>query len=142
MNRRELLETLRKEGIRDDAYNLDGGYADETLTLSEANGRWCIYYCEHGTETGKKEFATETEACGYLLNELRRHSSARLNAPSMTLQELFEILRKERIREVRGRWFVSWTDPLMESKETECATEAEACEYLWTKMTNNPATQE
>lgn len=139
MKRQELLQTLRREGIRDDAYNLDGVSLDETLKLGEADGRWCVHYSERGMETGRKEFATESEACAYLLNILSEDPTVRSNAPKMTPQKLFEILRKERIREANGHWFVAWTDPPLESKETEFATEAEAHEYLWPKMTNNPA---
>ena len=116
MNRQELLETLGREGIRDDAYNLEGVSVDETLTLGEADGRWFVYYSERGMETGKKEFATETEACAYLLNILREDPTVRINAPKMTPQKLFEILRKERIREASGRWFVAWTDPPRRAK--------------------------
>ena len=76
MSKHELRETLRREGVRDDAYNLDGGYADETLTLDEANGHWFVYYCERGTRTGPTEFATEAEACVYLLNKLRKDPTA------------------------------------------------------------------
>jgi hypothetical protein len=76
MNRQELRELLRNECIREDAYDLNGGHLSETYTLSEAYGRWFVYYSEHGLESGKKEFTSETDACEYLLNKLKRDPTA------------------------------------------------------------------
>jgi len=76
MNRQELREALRGEQIRDDVYDLYGGHLPETLTLSEANGKWFVYYSEQGLESGKKEFVSETEACEYLLNKLKKDPTA------------------------------------------------------------------
>ena len=76
MNRQELREALRGERIRDDAYDLDGGHLPEKYTLGEANGKWFVYYSERGLESGRKEFASETEACEYLLNKLKKDPTA------------------------------------------------------------------
>jgi hypothetical protein len=46
MNKQDLLEALRKEGVRDDAYDLSGGHLSEVLTLAEAYGKWFVYYSE------------------------------------------------------------------------------------------------
>ena len=82
MNRKELEEILLKELIRSDAYNLNGGYEDESLTLSiEAGGRWSVYYCERGSKSNRQEFPTESEACEYLLGKLRRDPTTRLTPP-------------------------------------------------------------
>jgi len=78
MNRQDLREALHKEGIREDAYDLSGGHSPEVYTLTEACGRWFVYYSEKGLESGKKEFTTETEACEYFLNELRNDPTAHL----------------------------------------------------------------
>jgi hypothetical protein len=77
MNRDQLRRTLREEGIRDDAYDLTGGHYSETYTLSEANGRWFVYYSERGLESNKKEFSSETAACEYLLEQLRMDPTTR-----------------------------------------------------------------
>jgi hypothetical protein len=76
LNRQELREALRRERIREDAYDLDGGHLLETYTLGEANDKWFVYYSERGLESGKKEFASETEACEYLLNKLKNDPTA------------------------------------------------------------------
>ena len=78
MNRQELRDALREERIRDDAYDLDGGHLPETYTLSEAHGKWFVYYSERGLEGGKKEFASETEACEYLLNKLKKDPTSQV----------------------------------------------------------------
>jgi hypothetical protein len=78
MNRQELREKLRKEGIRDDSYDLSGGHLSEALTLAEVYGRWFVYYSEKGLESGKKEFAIETEACEYLLKKLKSDPTAHI----------------------------------------------------------------
>jgi len=134
MNKQQLREILSKECIRDDVYDLDGGHPDEVYTLHEQNGCWLVYYSERGLKSEKKEFGTESEACEYLLNKLREDPTTRGDAPVMTPQKLFEILRKERIREANGRWFVFWTASPLEGKETEFATEADAVAYLRNKL--------
>jgi hypothetical protein len=76
MNRIELLRALRRERIREDTFDLNGGHLPETYTLAEAHGSWFVYYSERGLESGKKEFATESDACEYLLNKLRDDPTA------------------------------------------------------------------
>ena len=76
MNRQELREALRSECIRDDAYDLNGGHLPEKYTLGEADGKWFVYYSERGLESGKQEFASETDACTYLLNKLKKDPTA------------------------------------------------------------------
>jgi hypothetical protein len=77
MTKSELQKILRSEYIRQDAYDLDGGHRTETYTLGEAQGRWFVYYSERGLESGRKDFATESEACEYFLNWLRRDPTVR-----------------------------------------------------------------
>jgi hypothetical protein len=77
VNRQQLQAALREENIRDDAYDLNGGHMSETLTLSERDGRWVVYYSERGLESGKREFATESEACQNLLSRLRNDPTTR-----------------------------------------------------------------
>lgn len=77
MNKEELVRILREEGIRDDVYYLYGGLPPEKLTLSEVFGKWYVYYSERGLETNKREFATESEACTFMLRQLRRDPSSK-----------------------------------------------------------------
>lgn len=46
MNKQQLREKLRTKGIREDAYDLDGGHLPETYTLGGANSAWFVYYSE------------------------------------------------------------------------------------------------
>jgi hypothetical protein len=62
MNKEELLQVLRKEGIRKDGFDLNGKHLPETYTLPESYGRWIVYYSEKGLQSNKKEFATESHA--------------------------------------------------------------------------------
>lgn len=78
MNKEELRQALRKEAIREDAFDLDGGHLSETYTLSESYGRWFVYYSEKDLESGKKEFASQAQACEYLLNLLRNDPTTRV----------------------------------------------------------------
>jgi len=81
VNRQDLLEILREELIRDDAYDLEGGHVPEVYTLGEAHGRWFVYYSERGLETGRRDFASESEACQYLLEVLRKDPTTRAGTP-------------------------------------------------------------
>ena len=78
MDKETLLQALRKEGIREDAFDLDGRHLSETYTLSESYGRWFVYYSERGVESGRKEFATQSQACEYLLNLLKNDPTTRM----------------------------------------------------------------
>jgi len=71
MNPQELQSVLRAEGIRSDAYDLEGGHPNERYVLSVHDVGWSVYYSEKGLETGLKQFSSEEEACEYLLKLLR-----------------------------------------------------------------------
>lgn len=77
MNKQLLREILQRDGFRENCYDLEGGLLPERLTLGDEAGRWCVYYSERGLQSGKRYFATESEACEYLLNELRDEPSAK-----------------------------------------------------------------
>jgi hypothetical protein len=77
VNRQQLQATLREQNIRDNAYDLNGGHMPETYTLSERDDRWVVYYSERGLESGKREFATESEACQNLLNQIMNDPTTR-----------------------------------------------------------------
>jgi hypothetical protein len=76
MNRQELEQILRADGIRRDAYSLDGGLPPERFCLTSEGGGWVVYYSERGIRSGLMQFGTEAAACQYLLNELRNDPSA------------------------------------------------------------------
>lgn len=77
MNKKDLRKILDREGFRPDCYDLDGGLLPERLTLANEGSRWAVYYSERGEQTGKRHFDTESEACEYLLEELRDEPSAK-----------------------------------------------------------------
>lgn len=73
MNREELKERLDHERISEHAYCLDGNQrmtGEEYVLLQEADKTWAVFYSERGLRTGLLSFATESEACEYLLAEL------------------------------------------------------------------------
>ena len=70
MNRIQLRELAQKEGIRDDAYSLDGGLPSERYVLELTKGGWHVYYSERGLRTGLQKFETEAEACERLFEML------------------------------------------------------------------------
>ena len=71
MNRQELRKLLEAEGIRSNAYDLDGGNPNERYVLSGSDTSWSVYYSERGLESGWRPFASEETACEYLLKLLR-----------------------------------------------------------------------
>lgn len=77
MNRAELRETLDADGIRPDAYSLEGGLYEDRLCIDEDYGVWEVYYVERGKRWNQRRFDTEDEACRYLLDLLRQDRSAR-----------------------------------------------------------------
>jgi len=75
MNRQQLKLILECEGIRTDAYDLDGGHESEQYVLRETHGLWSVFYSERGIESGTRTFAVESDACEYLLQLLREDVS-------------------------------------------------------------------
>jgi hypothetical protein len=81
VNRDELLDILRIEGIRDDSYSLDGGLRDDRLTIDRIGDMWIVYYSERGKRWDERSFTDEDSACQYLLQLLR--SDRRERAPGI-----------------------------------------------------------
>jgi hypothetical protein len=71
MNKQMLQQLLDEEGIRRDCYDLAGGMPPEKYVLAKEGNMWSVYYSEHGLQSNKRQFATEDEACAYLLELLR-----------------------------------------------------------------------
>ena len=73
MNRAELKTLLDAEQIKENTYSLVARNfdPDEAICLRQENESWVVYYSERGLQTGNEFFKTESEACIYLLEELR-----------------------------------------------------------------------
>lgn len=71
LNREQLRETLRAEGINPHAYDLHGSHAGEQYVMDNRPGAWVVFYSERGSESALREFVNENEACEYLLKLLR-----------------------------------------------------------------------
>lgn len=72
MNTSELQVLLNREEFNPGVYDLSGGHLSERLTIAHQAPVWCVYYSERGLETGKRTFATESEACDYFLAKMRK----------------------------------------------------------------------
>lgn len=70
MNRLKLKALLDAEGVRTDAYSIDGLERDESLCLKVAAGGWVVFYSERGLRSGEKLFETEDDACNFLAMHL------------------------------------------------------------------------
>lgn len=77
MNRDKVREVARAEGIRPDAYSLDGGDHEDRYVLAIETGGWSVYFVERGERTDVTHFETEEEACDHLLSLLLRDSTTR-----------------------------------------------------------------
>ncbi len=67
LTKAELEQILEREGIREDAYSLEGGLRDERYCLDHASPEvWTVYHSERGACTQERSFNSESEACTYL----------------------------------------------------------------------------
>ena len=72
MTKFDLQRELIKEGIRPDACSLEGGMPNDAYCLDENGGEWSIYYSERGSRQGLKLFSSESAACAYFLDLLKK----------------------------------------------------------------------
>lgn len=70
MNTKELKAELDRLGVPQRVYSLTG-WRDERLCLEFRQDMWHIFYVERGAERSMREFRTEDEACGFMLEELK-----------------------------------------------------------------------
>jgi hypothetical protein len=78
MTRETLEQILRREGVRQDAYSLEGGLPDERYCLDHSSQEtWTVYYSERGLRTGERRFESEADACEYLLDLILRDPTTR-----------------------------------------------------------------
>lgn len=76
MTRDDLVETMKREGIRADMLCLSASTPSECFVLRWNNGVWETFYAERGLETGLCAHPTEDEACRALLGEMRGYTAA------------------------------------------------------------------
>jgi len=77
MKKNELRSILITKGISRSYYSLDGGLPNEKLCLDYENGKWVVYYSEHGIRTGIQYFNNEDDACDYLLDAIEQSASGK-----------------------------------------------------------------
>ena len=67
MTRAELKTRLRKEGVRETAFDLDGLQLDEVYCLDAAPTGWTVNYRERGIRRDEHVLDSEDEACQFVL---------------------------------------------------------------------------
>ncbi len=77
MNRTDLQQRLREEGIDELSYSLDGGFPSERYVLSYEGNVWLVYYSERGQMTNLRTFQTESDACLHLLQQILSDRTAK-----------------------------------------------------------------
>ncbi len=67
---------LNEFRVPEDLYSIRvGGLPNEKLCIVKED-KWQIYYSERGRKTGLKEFKSESEACEYFLEKMKRYAKA------------------------------------------------------------------
>ena len=75
----ELKDILEREQFIPSTYSLTGGRHQDAYCLSNEDGAWLVYYSEHGEESGRVSFGSESEACEYLLQKMRKDPGTKRN---------------------------------------------------------------
>lgn len=71
MDKKEFVKLAKKKGIPNFLYNLEGtGRNDERFCIVTDNGKWNVFYADHGHRTIDKYFDTEDEALRFMLDTL------------------------------------------------------------------------
>lgn len=109
MNRVELQEALDAEEVHPRAYYIvgisKGGFQGHgELVLDRDGSRWVIYTTERGEDFDHEYFATEDEACQYVLATLREDKERSI--PYAITREEEE--RARRIQERQGAQYEEW----------------------------------
>jgi len=80
MNLNELKEKLDKELINPNCFDLSGGLPDEKYCINKYPWeQWGVYYAERGNKNDEKLFDSESKACLYLYELLKKDPTTRLN---------------------------------------------------------------
>ena len=75
MTEEELKKQLDAIGVPDDLYSLlIGGFQNEAYCLIKNEDGWEVYYSERGEKSDIQQFASESEACEYMLEELKPYA--------------------------------------------------------------------
>ena len=78
MNIGELMTELNALNIPKDAYSVTEEFPIERCCIAKNNGKWEVYYSEHGTKSDLRVFDSEELACDYFLNWISRYFSNRM----------------------------------------------------------------
>lgn len=87
MGKKELLQCLKKSGIPESSFFVDGNIKDDAYGIVYDNGAFHVSYCERGELRFLKKFAIEEDANDFLYNELMR--SFRKNNAPIDLKSIF-----------------------------------------------------
>lgn len=71
MNKAELRAELQTLGVPTRVYSLSGNRVDERVCLYEHDGEWKVSFFERGQERLLGAFSSESEACKFMLGELK-----------------------------------------------------------------------
>ncbi len=71
MNKAELRAELKTLGVPTRVYSLSGNQVDERVCLYEYDGEWRVSFFERGQERLLGAFSSESEACKFMLGELK-----------------------------------------------------------------------
>lgn len=83
MDRKALRDFLDRENVSPDSYGLEGPdglpaqLREERYFIDRTASGWSVYYSERGLRSGEQSFATEDEACRFLLDLLIRDPTTR-----------------------------------------------------------------
>lgn len=72
MNISSLREILRLNNVPSDLYSLEGGLPSETYCINSSVNGWEVYYSERGQKSHCAKFNNESDACEYLLKEIKQ----------------------------------------------------------------------
>lgn len=71
----ELHDVLEQMGVSSNLYSImTGGLPNEKLCIVKES-KWQVYYSERGKKSGLKTFETETEACEFFIDRLKRYTA-------------------------------------------------------------------
>lgn len=71
MDKIQLQLLLEEAGVSGELYNLfENGRNDERFCLLKKENQWQVYFSERGIKTTDKIFATESEACQFIYEQL------------------------------------------------------------------------
>ena len=71
MTLEELEKKLAKSYIPSDMYSLKGGLPNEAYCVEKKNGKWHVYYSEHGIKITINNFTDEESAANCLWDKIK-----------------------------------------------------------------------